>query len=366
MSNRLRKDAQKEQVQKISSIDEIAKAIGVSKSTVSRAISGKGRIGQETREKILSFIDLHGFKVNLIAKSLAVSRTFNIAVVTPTDAEVQEIPFFQGCLHAISQTITQWDYDVILSITTEHNISSVKRLVKNRKVDGIILTRPLIDDKAIDFLKETEVPFLVIGNPGDDTVVQIDSDHITGCRDATEHILRQRFANHVLLAGNPHHRVNQNRFLGYQSALQKQGIKIGLEISYHDLTTINKDRFNYPIVVWDISSQTAVDETLHTVMLQKPTCLICMDDVIASKTINYLTRHHIRIPQDIRLVSFHDSAAMEHNIPPISAVHVHITELGRLAGSTIINMIEGRPFEFVNKLPAEFVVRESSLNFHGD
>lgn len=346
---------------RISNIDEIAKELGVSKSTVSRAISGKGRIGEETRSKILAFIEEHGFKPNLIAKSLAVSQTFNIAVVTPTDTEVQEIPFFQGCLHAISQTITQWDYDVILSVATEHNISAIKRLVRNRKVDGIILTRPLVDDKAISFLKETDLPFLVIGNPGDESIVQIDSDHITGCRDATNHVLDQGYTNHVLLAGNAHHRVNKNRFAGYTQALQSHGIPECIEYVRHDELTVNKITEGSPIAIWNISSQSAVDAVLHEILPHQPSCLICMDDVIAVKTLHYLTRHHIHIPQDIRLLSFHDSAAMEHNFPPISALHVHIDELGKMAGKTIVDMIEGRPFNTINTLPAEFIIRESSL-----
>ena len=77
-----------------------------------RVISGKGRIGSETRDKVLSYISEHGYQPNHIAKSLAVSKTFNIAVTLPTDTELHEIPFFQTCLHSITETVTVRDYDV--------------------------------------------------------------------------------------------------------------------------------------------------------------------------------------------------------------------------------------------------------------
>lgn len=64
-------------------IEDVAKELGVAASTVSRAISGKGRIGKATRERVLQYIREHDYKPNLIAKSLAESRTFNLGVVIP-------------------------------------------------------------------------------------------------------------------------------------------------------------------------------------------------------------------------------------------------------------------------------------------
>ena len=64
-------------------IADVAEALGVSKTTVSRAISGKGRIGQETRDRVLKYIEEHDYKPNVIAKGLAQSKTYNLCVVMP-------------------------------------------------------------------------------------------------------------------------------------------------------------------------------------------------------------------------------------------------------------------------------------------
>ena len=76
-------------------ISDVAEALGVSKTTVSRAISGKGRIGAATRKRVLEYIQEHDYKPNVIARGLAQSKTFNICVVMPGDYALVDLPFFQ-------------------------------------------------------------------------------------------------------------------------------------------------------------------------------------------------------------------------------------------------------------------------------
>lgn len=66
-------------------ISDVAEALGVSKTTVSRAISGKGRIGAETKERVLAFIQEHNYKPNVLAKGLAKLKTYNIGIMLPED-----------------------------------------------------------------------------------------------------------------------------------------------------------------------------------------------------------------------------------------------------------------------------------------
>lgn len=80
-------------------IADIADTLGVSKTTVSRAISGKGRIGSETRERVLKYIDAHNYTPNVIAKSLAQNKTYNLAVVMPGDYEPDRSAVFSELYH---------------------------------------------------------------------------------------------------------------------------------------------------------------------------------------------------------------------------------------------------------------------------
>ncbi|MBP3577323.1 MAG: LacI family DNA-binding transcriptional regulator, partial [Lachnospiraceae bacterium] len=99
-----------ETVEKKLTIADVADYLGVSKTTVSRAISGKGRVSEETRKRVQQYIDQMDYKPNVIAKGLAQSKTFNIAVVIPADCDMQELPFFQNCMCGICDAAAKRDY----------------------------------------------------------------------------------------------------------------------------------------------------------------------------------------------------------------------------------------------------------------
>ena len=145
-------------------IADIADALGVSKTTVSRAISGKGRIGSETRERVLKYIDAHNYTPNVIAKSLAQNKTYNLAVVMPGDYELIDLPFFQNCIMGIQEIASSFDYDMLLTVCNNADVTKLERIVRNRKVDGVILLRSFMDDVQVEYLQEKNVPFVVTGS----------------------------------------------------------------------------------------------------------------------------------------------------------------------------------------------------------
>jgi DNA-binding LacI/PurR family transcriptional regulator len=341
MDNRLRTSG-KTASQNIT-INDIAEELGLSKTTISRAISGKGRIGSETREKVLSYIKEHGYRPNLIAKSLAVSKTFNIAVTLPADAEVNEIPFFQTCLHGITERVNAKDYDVVLSVTTGQNITGLKRLIRNQKVDGVSLTRLHSDDKAVVFLQEVGIPFVVIGSSNDTSIVQVDSDHFSGCRDVTAFVLSSGFRRIVLLAGNPAYQVNKDRYAGYQAAFGSAGME--------------PDSCE---VFWNMMGATHIDQAMSALMKKKPECLVCMDDVICGRVLSWLQRNRYEIPRDVSVVSFHDSAFMEQQNPPVTALHINVPGLGSAAGDILLELIAGNDVPRKNRVGFEVIIRDSS------
>ena len=134
-------------------IGDVAKALGVSKTTVSRAISGKGRIGDATRQRVLDYIEEKHYRPNPMAKGLADQKKYNICWAIPGDSNVHELPFFQRCMAGVCEVTMATDYDVLISLVYEDNISHLRRIVENRKVDGIILGRTLVDDMSVKYLK---------------------------------------------------------------------------------------------------------------------------------------------------------------------------------------------------------------------
>ena len=102
-------------------ISDIAEALGISKTTVSRAISGKGRIGEDTVRRVQEYIKEHDYIPNPMAKGLASQRTYNIAWIMPGDSYITDLPFFQRCMIGVTNEASAHDYDVIISLSYDDN-----------------------------------------------------------------------------------------------------------------------------------------------------------------------------------------------------------------------------------------------------
>ena len=90
-------------------------------------------------KKVLAYIEEHDYKPNVIARGLAQSKTFNLCVVMPEDYALVDLPFFQEVITGIQEIAGMNEYDILLCICQENDITSLERIVRNRKVDGIVL-----------------------------------------------------------------------------------------------------------------------------------------------------------------------------------------------------------------------------------
>ena len=183
-------------------ISDVAEALGVSKTTVSRAISGKGRIGEATRQKVLAYIEEHDYKPNVIARGLAQSKTFNLCVVMPEDYALVDLPFFQEVITGIQEIAGMNEYDILLCICQENDITGLERVVRNRKVDGIVLLRTFLKDPQIELLLEKKIPFVTTGSTTYRKVKQVDNDQQSACRELTSILLMRQMKHIALLGGS--------------------------------------------------------------------------------------------------------------------------------------------------------------------
>ncbi len=314
--------------QGIITISDVAEALNISKTTVSRAISGKGRIGAQTRERVLRYIDEHNYKPNPIAKGLANSRTYNICWVMPADYVASDLPFFQRCLVGISEISLKEDYDILTTFAYSDNASPLIRIVTNRKVDGVILSRTLTNDPNIRLLKEHSLPFVVIGSTEEDDVVQIDNDHIRACCELTSILAMKGVRRMALIGGSMRHVVNQTRYKGFQKGLSEQGI-----------------REDKRLVRLDLEDEKAIERATDDVLSLGAECIICMDDGICRSVLGKLKRDEIDIPGRVKLASFYNSMLLENNQPAITALSYDPKELGGVAAKTLFSIIRGENVE---------------------
>ncbi len=306
-------------------IADIAKDLNLSTSTISRAISGKGRISQETREKVLQYVDRKNYSPNIIAKSLVNSKTYNLLFTLPKKQNISEMPFFQNCLIGASETASKYFYDIIVVTQGEDDISNLKRIISNNKIDGVILTRVYENDIAIEYLKENNIPFVIIGESEDDTIAQIDSKHDKACYQVTVDVLSNRDNNNIkigLIGGDMKNIVNKNRYKGFKKALKEVGI-------------LDKNLVSYLDVEENIHIGNIVEELLN----QEVDYIFCMDDFICTKVLHKVDKKVNLGNKEIKIVSFYSNSTLENHYPPITQIKFDVRGLGITASLALIEKI---------------------------
>lgn len=325
-------------------IGDIAGELGVSKTTVSRAISGKGRIGEQTRKRVLAYIEEHHYSPNVVAKGLAQNKTFNLGLVLPWDYNIVELSFFQNCMMGISREASACGYDVLISMVTAGNITQLERAVTNRKIDGAILTRTLTKDAPMNYLKENGVPFVAVGSTNDSQVVQVDNDHRGACRELTENLLDRGIRKIALIGGNEEYIVTGNRLKGFEDAFAARN-------------TWNGSRK----VFMNIENKRQVDDIVEQLLAEKTECIVSMDDYLCGCVLSSLQQRQIIVPEQMQTASFYDSAMLEYRTPSITSIRFDVEQLGRTACYLLLRMLEGEEVEQRTLLGYDVRMRKSTL-----
>ena len=323
-----------ETVEKKLTIADVAEHLGVSKTTVSRAISGKGRVSSETRKRVQQYIDQMDYKPNVIAKGLAQSKTFNIAVMLPTDCELQELPFFQNCMCGICDAATRREYDVLTVYSAAGGLEGLERIVANHKVDGVVLTRTLVEDPAAEYLKNRNIPVVAVGSSADVDLIQIDHDHRSACQELTLHLLKQGVRKVGMIGGNQAHVVTRNRFGGFADAFRIMNLPVDMSLVYFGAEKVSE-------------IEQAVDELLQ----KQAECIVCMDDMICNHVIHKLRELDVNLLNTVKVASFYGGVSGSLLASRVETVEFDAKKLGFVTCNTLLDVIEGKQIAIKQLLP---------------
>lgn len=324
-------------------IYDIAENLGVSASTVSRAISGKGRISEKTREKIIEYIQEQEYYPSAVAQGLANDKTYNIALVLPEVKALTEIPFFHTCMFSIAETAQINGYDLMVVNGNGTDTTNIERLINNRKVDGMILSRTYTDDVYSKLLKKHDIPFVTIGQMDGEDGVQIDNNHQDACEELTSILIAKGMDKIAYLGSGIDQMVNRIRFEGYQNAFKKSGRVYDESLVFRELNTSAR-----------------VEQAVGIVLEKKIDCILCQDDALCLAVLRYFAEHGISVSEDIKLASCYDSEILENYRIGITALQFDIQKVGKIACQTLIKLMDGEEVPKKILLDYEVRLREST------
>ncbi len=327
------------------SINDVAEALGVSISTVSRAISGHGRVGKATRERVLAYIDEIGYMPNSLTYKVEKKRTANICACIPGAFGPMDMEFFQSCLAGIQEICLSNNFDIIISLCLDDDLSSLERVVENKKVDGVILLRTYTEDPQIEYLKQHEIPFVTVGRTPEKygTVYQVDHDHEAACKELTQVILMKGMRKTALIGSEPELIITRKRVAGYKAAILEAGLPLDEDL-----------------IFFGGNNNMMVDNAIKEAIAKGVDCILCSDDDICNRVLSRLADMDLHIPDDIRVASFYCSRALERNTPSITAISFDSQQMGMLSCQVLLDLIGGKEVQNLSLLPYEVVLKEST------
>lgn len=323
-------------------IKDVAKAAGVSPSTVSRALHDNNRISQEVRQRVRQVAKEMNFHPNQMARSLVDRKSRIVGIVFPGDAgQSLGHPFYPAVLQGLGHAASEERYHLLLA-TGSQAVSSAEagsNLADSGYISGLILLAA--EDEPAE---ELHIPTVVIGRPiRSETPYFVDNDNVKVGREAV-HYLTQRGHSRILFLGyDKHFVVTVDRCKGYKEALAQAGLPIRTD-------WIVSSRFN---------QNTTDSERLRQIFRSSshPTAVVCMDDMQAISLTSLLADMHLCVPEDVSLISFNNTEAGRYHSPALTSFDVNPYRLGVSAMNLMLDVIQGNVSE-PTSIEVPFILKE--------
>jgi LacI family transcriptional regulator len=326
-------------------IRNVARLANVSIGTVSKALNDSGRMRPETRSRIRAVAAELGFRPNELAQSLHRNQSFTVGIISTDRFGRFTIPIVE----ALEERLADQRIAVFMCNATddpERERQHINQLIRKR-VDGIVVTARRADWRPRVDASVGKVPVLYVFSQTDDPQsFCLLPDDQGGAMLAVEHLLklgRRRIAH---ITGPEHFEAVRLRRDGYRLALAAAGVK---EAAGHYLSG-----------VWSEAWGREAAARLFDRGRQPPDAIFCGNDQIARGAGDILRERGIVVPDQVAIVGFDNWEVMTDSARPrLTSVDMNLKELGREAGSRLMDMIGGQHFEGVRRLPCTLVVRES-------
>jgi len=311
-------------------ISDISKALDLSETTVSRALSGKGRVSPETRRRVKEYAQQNSYVPNSIAQSLVTSKSYNIAFVM-TGTPLENASFFRQCLIGVCSQANAMSYDVVIVNSNDNDERELERIITKRKVDGIIITRELIPE-VMGTLKKYQIPFILLGSSEDDEVNQVDTDVIKSGEELIAQLTQQGIKKIAYIGELDRYTVNRRRL---------QGVK-------------NASGSRFIFTCYGIATGEEIDLAIAAALKERD-CIITNDDAMCLRVMNALGRMKIAIPHQIKLASLYHDYILDMSTPRITGINHNPQAFGIKAAETLINILEADDYpKQGNKLWVEY------------
>lgn len=339
-------------------IKDIAKALGLSTSTVSRALRDSYEISPETKKLVLEYSEKINYRPNPIALSLKEKRSRSIGIIVCEIAN----SFFSQIINGIESIAYDKGYNVIIAQSHEsydREVINVQYLA-SRSIDGLLVSVSS-ETQNLEHLRNLHdrgFPIVFFDRVVDELQThKVIVDNFKGAYDATAHLINSGYRNIAALAGSEYLSITKERVAGYTQALNDHGLQVNSNHIRHCL----HGGMLYNEV------EHALNELLK--LDNKPDAIIASADKLTTNCLRYFRKRKIKVPEDVAVIGFSNLDLTDLLSPSLSVVRQPAFEMGQLSTELLIQQIESkRPIRDFERrtLPPQLFIRESTDRSGGE
>lgn len=326
----------------MATIKDVAKEAGVSVATVSRALSGSGRVSAGARERVLAATERLGYRPNAVARSLRVEATRTLGLVIPNVMN----PFFTAVARAVEDAARERGYSLVLGNTDEDPDEEAHYLdvLLERRVDGIVISPARAESPHLEAVARAGVPVVFLDRyvKGVEAPV-VRADGRRAVEELVGYLAGLGHRRLAIISGPPETVSGGERLEAFLGEAHRRGVPVG----------------EGKIRVGDFRRESGARAMRDLLALEDPpTAVFAANNLMALGALQVLDEAGVRMPEDISFASFDDVSWFGLLRPPVTAIAQPIAELGAAAARALLGLLEGEEAGSVI-LEAELVVRGS-------
>lgn len=331
-------------------LKELARHLGLSQSTVSRALNGYQDVNPDTRERVLAAAQRFGYSPNASAHRLATGQSGAIGIVFPSDRDPLLDPLFTDFLSGLTNSAARRQMDILVSASLDTAEASYRRLAQRGSVDAVVLSSPLVEDSRVPLLNKLGIPCVVHGRTKSSLPhAFLDIDNEGAFRQATELLIGLGHKRVGLVNGDARQAFAVDRETGWRAALLRAGLQAPEALNGSDIMT---DEAGYRLTAGMLASESP------------PTAIICSSIFSAVGACRAIRDRSLAIGSDISVIAHDDgisSIRPEAHHPPLTTTFSSIHRAGERIAEIVADLIDGKdPVSCQEVWPVDLIFRDST------
>ncbi len=330
---------------------DVAKLARVSRTTVSFILNNVPgvSISEATRKRVLDAAKKLNYSPNVAGKKLVSGKSYTIGLVLCQSPEqIYTDAFLPQVILGVEQAAMEQGFHVLLKPVDPNDTGGYARLIAENHVDGIFLSGPRQEDKALMTLHRQHVPIMLMGQLPDTDIPFVDIDTTAGAELAVDHLIERGHRRIGMITNAPlDYTSAQQRRDGYLRALKKAKLAV-------EKALIKEGNY----------TPASGFEAMKTLLQMEPlpTAVFVASDVVALGAMLAIKEAGLRIPKDIAVVGFDDIPLAEYYDPPLTTIRLPAFGLGWAGGERLIRIIQGEGLKDASLLlESKLITRQSSL-----